>query len=106
MIGNCSLAVDEPRQRRAHIGYVLHPDYWRQGLATDAAGLLLALGFNQLGLHRIEATCDSRNVASARVLEKIGMSREGLRRQDLLLRDGWRDSLLFSILEDEWRTRA
>lgn len=106
LMGTCSLVVDEPRWRRAHIGYVVHPDYQRQGVATEAALLLLRFGFEALGLHRIEATCDPRNLASTRVLEKVGMTLEGRRRQDLLIRDGWRNSLLFAILEDEWRSAS
>ena len=54
-------------------------------------------------MHRIYATCDVNNVASARVLEKAGMQREGLLRQDMLLRGRWRDSYLYAILEDDPR---
>ena len=75
----------------------------RQGVATEAARLLLGFGFAVLGRRRIEATCDPDNVASRRVLEKLGMQFEGRLRDDLPMRDGWRDSLLFSIVEGEWR---
>jgi RimJ/RimL family protein N-acetyltransferase len=101
-MGSCDLRVDRPAQRSGYIGYLVHPDYQRQGVATEVAQLLLRFGFEELGLHRIEATCDPRNLASKRVLEKLGMTLEGTRRQNLLIRDGWRDSLLFGILEDEW----
>jgi RimJ/RimL family protein N-acetyltransferase len=53
-----------------------------------------------VGLHRIFATCDPENVASARVLEKVGMQREGLMRQQMLVQERWRDSYLYAILED------
>ena len=76
-----------------------------RGWATEAAGLLLRFGFNDLRLHRIAATCDPRNVASARVLEKIGMLYEGRLREALLIRDGWRDSSVYAILDREWRAR-
>ena len=55
-------------------------------------------------MHRIYATCDPRNVASSRVLGKLGMTREGRLRHTSLIRDGWRDSDVFSILDDEWRS--
>lgn len=55
------------------------------------------------GLQRIYATCDPRNLASARILGKLGMTWEGRHRHTALIRDGWRDSDVFSILEDEWR---
>ena len=69
----------------------------------QAARGLLAFGFETLGLHRIAATCDTGNVGSARVLEKIGMRREALFREDSLLRGRWRDSFLYAVLEHEWK---
>jgi RimJ/RimL family protein N-acetyltransferase len=66
------------------------------------AQLLLRFGFREMHLHRIFATCDPRNLASARVLEKIGMLYEGRMREVMLIRDGWRDSALYAVLEDEW----
>ncbi len=72
------------------------------GYATEVSKLLIEFGFETLNLHRIFATCDLRNVGSYKVLEKIGMTKEGRIREDLLLKDGWRDSLLYSILEQEW----
>jgi ribosomal-protein-alanine N-acetyltransferase len=100
--GTAEINVRNRDQRAAEIAYVLHPDYWGQGLATEAANLLVAYGFGELGLHRIFATCDPRNVASAKVLRKAGMTYEGRMRAVMLIRDGWRDSDLFSILEHEF----
>lgn len=88
--------------RVGEIGYIIHPDYWGKGIATEVAKLLLQFGFEKLNLHRIYATCDPRNVGSSKVLQKIGMIQEGRMREDLLLKTGWRDSLLYSILEQEW----
>lgn len=59
---------------------------------------------SDLKLHRIWATCDINNVASAGVMEKIGMQREGHFRQDMFLRGEWRDSYLYALLEDEFRS--
>ena len=67
------------------------------------ASLLIDFGFSELNMHRVFATCDPRNIGSAKVLGKVGMIREGRIRDDLLLKDGWYDSLLYSILENEWK---
>jgi RimJ/RimL family protein N-acetyltransferase len=85
------------------IGYVLHPDHWGKGLATETAELLLKFGFEEKRLHRIQATCSPDNTNSKKLLEKLGMVPEGKIRDALRLKNGWRDSLLYSILEDEWR---
>lgn len=102
VIGAGDLKIGSRPFRTGEIGYIIHPHYWGHGYAAEVARLLLAFGFVSLGLHRISGTCDPRNVASARVLEKVGMQYEGHLRETLLLRDGWRDSTLYSILEHEW----
>jgi ribosomal-protein-alanine N-acetyltransferase len=92
---------------QGEIGYGIHPRVWGRGLATATARELLRIAFEEHGLHRVYATCDPRNVASARVLTKIGMTREGRMRETVLIRDGWRDSDLFAILVHEYeRFRA
>ncbi|GAA3412269.1 GNAT family protein [Paenibacillus hodogayensis] len=80
----------------------MHPDYWGKGIATEVANLLVNFGFKELHLHRIYATCDPRNIGSAKVLNKVGMTQEGRLRDALLIKDGWRDSLVFGILQHEW----
>lgn len=103
LIGDGGLEVRNQRFLQGEISYIVHPDLWGSRHATEIARLLLRFGFEQLKLHRITATCDPRNIGSARVLEKIGMTYEGRQRQTMLLRDGWRDSSMYSVLEDEWR---
>lgn len=103
LIGTGELIIKSLTNREGEIGYVIHPDYWGKGYATEAAQLLLKLGFTVLNLHRIFATCDPRNQASEKVLSKLSMTFEGRIRESILLKDGWRDSLLFSMLEDEWK---
>jgi [ribosomal protein S5]-alanine N-acetyltransferase len=98
--GNCELNLRS--QIQGEISYALHPDYWGKGLATAAARQLVQLGFDDHDLHRIFATCDPRNVASAAVLQRLGMTYEGRMRETTLIRDGWRDSDLYSVLADEW----
>lgn len=87
---------------QGEISYSLHPDHWGRGISTEAARELLRFGFADHGLHRIFGTCDPRNIASGKVMRKIGMVNEGRLRQNILIRDGWRDSDVYSILETEW----
>jgi RimJ/RimL family protein N-acetyltransferase len=89
----------------AEIGYGIHPARWGHGAGTAAARVLLRQAFEGHKLHRVYATCDPRNTGSARVLTKIGMTYEGRMRETVLIRDGWRDSDLYAILEQEWRAR-
>lgn len=102
IVGSGEINIKDSVNKEAEISYIIHPNYWGAGHATDTGILLLKFGFSKLQLHRIYATCDPRNGASARVLEKIGMEKEGLLRENVLLRDGWRDSYLFSMLEQDW----
>ena len=64
---------------------------------------MLAYGFEELGVHRIWAHCVAENVASARVMEKIGMRQEGYLRESEWMKDRWWDTLVYAILEYEWR---
>lgn len=99
LIGACGLRLRSVEDREGDIGYVFSRAAWGQGYATEAARTMIDAGFRQAGLHRIYATCDPRNLASARVLEKSGMQREGRLRQHKLAKGAWRDSLLYAVLE-------
>lgn len=101
LIGSCGLRVRDPVHRSGDIGYVVGKDRWGRGYGTEIAQTLIRFGFDELKLHRIWATCDPDNAASARVLEKAGMQREGRLRHDKQLRGSWRDSYLYAIVEDD-----
>ena len=101
VIGTVSITITRESHREAEVGYVFHPDHWGRGYATEATRALLAFGFGELKLHRIYATCDPKNRASARVLEKAGMRYEGHLRDHLIQRGAWRDSLLYAALEQD-----
>ena len=103
MVGAGEFNIRDMANRAGEVAYIVHPDYWGRGIATDVAQLLIDFGFKELKLHRIYATCDPRNIGSSKVLEKVGMIKEGRIRDDLLIKDGWRDSLLYSVLEHEWK---
>lgn len=101
MIGAGEINIRDFTNKGAEIAYIINPDYWGKGIATHAATLLIDFGFKKLKMHRIFATCDPRNIGSLKVLEKVEMTKEGRIRENLLIKDGWRDSLLYSILEHE-----
>ena len=102
LIGGCGLTIHSFSNKNAEIGYCLRRDMWGMGIATEAAGLLIRFGFGELGMHRIRALCDTGNHGSYRVMEKNGMQREEVLRDEKLIRGEWRDSYVYSILEDEW----
>jgi len=90
-------------QRSADFGYVLGRRWWRVGYGYEATSALLQTAFARLDVHRAWASCDVRNTASLRLLEKLGMRCEGTLRRDRLVRDGWRDTHLYVVLEEECR---
>jgi RimJ/RimL family protein N-acetyltransferase len=103
LIGGCGIHVSNPDNREGWLGYCLNRHFWRRGYATETARGLLEFGFTLLNLHRIFATCDPANIASARVLEKIGMQREGHLKQHKWAKGAWRDSFLYAILDHDWK---
>ncbi len=102
LIGGCGIYISNFGNREGFIGYVFHRTCWGRGYATETASTLVEFGFNKLKLHRIFVTCDPENSASQRVLEKIGMQKEGCLRQNLWVGDKWRDSLVFAIIENDF----
>lgn len=84
------------------IGYAVHTDYWGLGIAREIARLLIAAALSDPRVERVQATCDPRNRASAAVIARSGMRREGTLRHTARLRDGWRDSAMHSLLRHEW----
>lgn len=103
VIGAGELSSIDTANQSGEIGYILHPDYWRRGIASEVALLLLQFGFEENRLHRIWASCDPQNTGSQKVLEKVGMAKEGLLRQNLRMNNGWRDSMIYSALKEEWK---
>jgi RimJ/RimL family protein N-acetyltransferase len=102
LLGGGGIRAADERFHAADMGYCLRRDAWSKGVGTEAAKGLIEFGFERLGVHRIWATCDSENVRSARVLEKVGMSLEGTMRDDTWLRGQWRSSRLYAVLRKEW----
>ncbi len=88
--------------RAAKLGYAVRAADWGRGYAGDAAGALIGFGFRELGLHRISAAVGPDNAASVAVLRRLGFSYEGRIRDHVHTNGGWRDSLLYSVLADEF----
>lgn len=105
VIGDVILIWVSREHRQGEIGYVFHPDHGGHGYATEAAEVVLRLGFEDLDLHRIVGRLDGRNAASARVLERLGMRREAHLVQNEFVRGVWTDEVIYAMLEDEWRAR-
>ncbi len=93
----------EPQHRRAELGYWVAVPHWGQGYATEAAATLVTWGFDLLDLQRIHAAHFTRNPASGRVMQKIGMTFEGIARQHMLKNDRWEDLARYAIVRGDPR---
>jgi RimJ/RimL family protein N-acetyltransferase len=106
LIGDCAAVphADDPRQ--CEIGFTIASRYQGHGYATEATRLLVGYLFAGRGKHKITASCDARNTASAALLERLGMRREGHLRESTWAKGEWTDDLLYGLLHDEWNTRT
>jgi len=102
-IGWCSLTRWNPEYRSASLGYCLDDAAWGHGYATEAARALLHWAFDTLDLNRVQAETDTRNLASARVLEKLGFVLEGTLREDCVVNGEVSDSWVYGLIRREWR---
>jgi len=102
-IGWCSLTRWNPAFASASMGYCLDDAAWGRGYATEAGRALLAWAFDTLELNRVQAETDTRNAASARVLEKLGFLREGTLREDCIVDGEVSDSWVYGLLKAQWR---
>jgi RimJ/RimL family protein N-acetyltransferase len=105
LVGDCVLFWHSLEHQQGEVGYVFNPAYQGRGLATETVGALLRLGFEGLGLHRIAGRLDARNVASARVLERVGLRREAHMVENEFVKGEWTDELIYAILRAEWEAR-
>ncbi|HEU0025615.1 MAG TPA: GNAT family protein [Ktedonobacterales bacterium] len=103
LIGDCMLHVNDDDRPQGEIGYTLARAHQGQGYATEAIRAVLAYAFETLALHRVTATADCRNAPSFRLLERVGMRREGHFLQHAWYKGEWCDEYLYAILHSEWR---
>ena len=101
IIGTCGFTRFNFAHDSGEIGYVLHPDYWGQGLATEALKRMIEFGFQDLQLHRLECRFMDENTASRRVAEKCGMKFEGWMRDALFVKGEYRTIGICSLLSED-----
>ena len=104
LIGNVGVRKPKPDAVEAEMGCEFAADYWNRGYATEANRAMLRFGFQDLQLHRLWAGTNSGKGAAQRVLEKLGMRREGELRETTWMGDHWANTIIYGILEDEWRS--
>ena len=102
MIGSCGFTSFDDDNSSGEIGYVLNPDFWGQGLMSEAVTAVLGFGFERLGLHRIEAKYMQENIRSRKVLEKCGMTYEGTHRDAMLIKGEFRTISVCAMLREEF----
>lgn len=103
LIGDLGCCVGTEHPDTAEIGFTLAPAHQGHGYGTEAVRTLLGYLFGELDLHRVSAGCDTRNTASASLMERVGMRREGHRIESYWSKDEWTDEFLYAILAREWR---
>jgi aminoglycoside 6'-N-acetyltransferase len=103
VIGDVAIWADDATGRRGEVGWVFHPAHSGQGFATEAVRAVLATAIDRFELHRVVAQMDARNAASARLSERVGMTREGHLRQHHWSAGEWCDTLIYGLLASEVR---
>jgi RimJ/RimL family protein N-acetyltransferase len=106
LIGDLTLVYRSVTHRQAEIGYLFHPDVQGQGLATEAARVLLTLAFEEMRCHRVMAQLDARNRASAALLERLGMRREAHLVENEWVKGEWTDEVIYGLLATEWAAQT
>ena len=101
LIGACALTLDRSFNK-GELGYWIGRPHWNLGYATEASEAIMAFGFDGMGLNRVFARHLARNPSSGRVMEKIGMLREGVARQDTMMWGKYEDVVSYGILRENW----
>ncbi len=103
IIGRCGLHNWNKEHRRAEIGYNISDENFKgKGLMTEAVSSIIDYGFNKLNLHRIEALIGSSNIPSLKIIESHHFTKEGILRQHSIVSDKFEDSIVYSILHNEY----
>jgi RimJ/RimL family protein N-acetyltransferase len=104
-VGDLAFHWVSERDRTAEIGFVFDPSHQGKGFATEAAHALVDWAFRDAGMHRVIGRAEARNVASARVLEKLGMRLEAHLVENEWVKGEWQSELGYAVLEREWSQR-
>jgi RimJ/RimL family protein N-acetyltransferase len=104
LIGDLGLFVEAGDARLGELGFTFDRAHQGRGLATEATTALLRFAFGTLGLHRIEAIVDCRNAPAIRLLERLGLRREGHFLQHAWFKGAWCDEFLYALLRTDWNS--
>ncbi|MGB2740334.1 MAG: GNAT family protein [Cognaticolwellia sp.] len=102
LVGEIAFRIDDWQSQRAEIGYRLSEAVAGKGICTEAVNLLIGYLFEEFGFYKLIAKCDTRNIASCRVLEKLNFTREGFFKQHYLMGDEWTDQYDYGLLVSNW----
>jgi ribosomal-protein-alanine N-acetyltransferase len=98
-IGLIALKLGNKKNKKAAVWHKLQPNFWNKGYGTEALNNILVFGFSQLKLHRIEAGSAIHNLTFIKILEKVGMKREGRKRKAMPLKTGWSFNYIYAFLK-------
>jgi RimJ/RimL family protein N-acetyltransferase len=105
LVGDLTLQLLGEQSSMGEIGWCFNPAYGGRGFATEAAAALLHLAFEHYNMHRVKAQMDARNTGSARLCERLGMTKEAHLRQDWWSKGEWTDTFVYAVLAAEWKPR-
>ena len=105
VVGDLTLNVRSEDHRGGELGFIVHPRHQGKGYATEAARALLRWAFEEVGFHRIYGRAEPRNEASVRVMEKLGMRKEGHFVENEWVKGEWQSDVLYAMLDREWALR-
>ncbi len=105
LVGYVVLQYPSAEHRRGEVGFMVHPHHGGRGYTTEASRELLRIAFDDVGMHRVIGQVESRNKASRRVLEKLGMREEAHLVENVFVKGEWQDEVTYAILDREWRAR-
>jgi RimJ/RimL family protein N-acetyltransferase len=102
-VGDVGVHWESEQHKTGEIGFIFDPAYQGRGYATEAARAVLDFAFDGMGFHRVIGRTEARNVASARVLEKLGMRLEAHLVENEWVKGEWSSELVYAMLEREWQ---
>lgn len=105
LIGNISYKFSNNESLTCEIGYWIGREYWNNGYASEALRACLKYGFEVMGFERIQCCCIPENIASWKVMEKVGMVFEGILRKSYYMKGKLYDDKVYSMLKDEYKER-
>jgi RimJ/RimL family protein N-acetyltransferase len=102
LVGGATLRMLDSDPLSGELGYTLHPAAWGKGYATELARAVITFGFKDLNLRRIWATCRPENLASYRILRKVGLAFEEYLQNERQVRGHWVDCFLCGLSREAW----